>query len=457
MTKQLTFVLFLAFATTLIGQNKISVTILDGETKAPVSNVNVKVKGSKKGFVSNHEGKFDITSNDKLNDSSVLLISHIQYFTEEISVGAIKEHNYIIHLLSSRYLLEEIVLNSKKKKRQAKTLVHQKVTTLPIGLSNFDAFVKDDDLTIVGGMILAEVENWDQIADKDQWIEIGGPDFQQILTQTVFSNNWKSYNANVYRFNLENNNWSSDKKKTIKRAFHNVHLVNDKLYIVGGKRLSRSENTEYLENRIEVLNYKDNSVIVDKVNPHKAANFASFLHKNKLIVMGGSIKQKSNGDKEFNNKVHFQDLKTGLWYELGNMPIAKETQGVVINESIYLIGGNNNKPVKNIESYNLKTGKWKKEGELFNGMEQPGLATLNGVVYIYDQGIILTYDTQTKRLNKYKTNLALSAPKILLHKDKLYVIGGIISSNYRKFSSNGVYTIDLKQFVPEKIIDSKLL
>ena len=124
---------------------------------------------------------------------------------------------------------------------------------------------------------------------------------------------------------------------------------------------------------------------------------------------------------------------------------------------IYLIGGNNNNPVKNIESFNLKTGKWKKEGELFKAIEQPGLAAVDSMVYIFDQGDILTYNIETKRLNRYKTNLSLSSPKVLLDNDKLYIIGGSITASYKKFSSNAIFSIDLNQFKPSKIVDSKLL
>lgn len=286
---------------------------------------------------------------------------------------------------------------------------------------------------------------------------MSGPDFQQVIKNTAFFNNWKNYNSNVYVLNLNNHNWSTNKKKTIKRAFHSVHVANDKAYVIGGKRLSKSGKKEYLENRIEVMNLNDNSIEVDDVNPHKAANFASFLYNDKLIVMGGSVKMNENGEKDFSNKVHFQDLNTGLWYQLGNMPIAKETQGVLINNNIYLIGGNNNQPVKNIESFNLETGKWKKEGELFTGLENPGLAYHDSTIYIFDQGELLTYNIETKRLNRYKTNLVLNSPKIILNNNKLYIIGGIISSNYRKFTSNDIYAIDLAQFEPSKIVDSKLL
>ena len=385
MTKQFSFVFLFFFVTSLIAQNNITISILDSDTKLPIPSVNIKVLGSSIGFSSDVNGKAILQKLDSLSESDTLVLSHIKYFPERLSLKSIKELNYIIKLLPSRQSLEEVVISSKKRKRNHPYLKFQKVTTIPVGLSNFDAFIKDDNLTIIGGMKLSEVDNWEEITQKDKWRETGGPDMGQVLTNTVFVPDWKSYNSNVYKFNLDNKNWSTEKRKTIQRAFHNVNINNDKAYIIGGKRLASKQKLEYLENRIEIINLKNNSIITDKTNPHKATNFASFIYDNNLIVMGGSVKKESNGTKIFSNDVHYQNLNTGIWYKLGNMPIGKETQGVLINSVIYLIGGDNNEPVKNIETYNLITGKWKKEGELFKGMSNPGLATSQDIIYIFEK------------------------------------------------------------------------
>ena len=54
-----------------------------------------------------------------------------------------------------------------------------------------------------------------------------------------------------------------------------------------------------------------------------------------------------------------------FWYELANMPIAKELNGVLINDKIYVFGGNNGKALSNIETYHLISGKWKKKESYF--------------------------------------------------------------------------------------------
>jgi hypothetical protein len=79
-----------------------------------------------------------------------------------------------------------------------------------------------------------------------------------------------------------------------------------------------------------VFDIKSQTVTIDNTNPHQASEFASFTHKSNIIIMGGSIKMKENGSKEYSTKVHSFDINSGYWYELADMPTAKETNGILI-------------------------------------------------------------------------------------------------------------------------------
>ena len=105
--------------------------------------------------------------------------------------------------------------------------------------------------------------------------------------------------------------------------------------------------------------------------------------------MGGSTKQKRNGLKEYSNKVHLFNLKSGYWYELDSMPVAKETSGILIKDKIYLIGGFNKKPLTEIETFDLISKKWTVEGHLFYGIENPAIATnKNMIIQITDTELL---------------------------------------------------------------------
>ena len=173
--------------------------------------------------------------------------------------------------------------------------------------------------------------------------------------------------------------------------------------------------------------------------------------------MGGSTSKNKKGEKVYTDASHIYNITSGHWYGLPKMETAKETQGVISDDIIYLIGGYNEKALNVIESYSIKTGTWKTEGTLFNEMERPALAIHEQIIYIFNDGRLLTYDTSTNLLEAYKINLDLKQPKMHYHQNKLYIIGGYLLNDYSKRASSSLYVIDLDEFDKAKPIDSKNL
>ena len=139
------------------------------------------------------------------------------------------------------------------------------------------------------------------------------------------------------------------------------------------------------------------------------------------------------------------------------MPVAKETQGVLINDKIYLIGGFNKKALNSIETYNLTTGIWKKEGELFEAMSKLAVTSNGDTIYFFDDGNIYTYNVITKELNKYLIDLSLKSAKLCFNNNTLYILGGFKETKYSIFPSNGLFSIDLKEFNTTKVNKTKIL
>ena len=161
------------------------------------------------------------------------------------------------------------------------------------------------------------------------------------------------------------------------------------------------------------------------------------------------------GTKVYNDKVHLYNLNSGFWYELDSMPKPKESKGILVGNKIYLIGGFRDKPLKEIESFNLDTGEWKIEGELFDGVSKPSICHYKKKIYILESGILIIYDTFAKTLNQYSINLFLNSSSIHIHNNKIYVFGGLVENGYSKKTSRNVYSIDIDEFKRSKIIKSK--
>lgn len=153
----------------------------------------------------------------------------------------------------------------------------------------------------------------------------------------------------------------------------------------------------------------------------------------------------------------FTILKTGYWYLLSKMSKGKEVTGIVFDHKLYLFGGFNRKNLTEIESFNLKTGKWKKEGDLFRGMKKPAITKDEEFIYLYEDGKFITFNPKKRVLKEYKIDLNLEDLGMHFLNEQIYLIGGFQVEEFRKFPSNGFYTIDVSVFSKTKPLKIKKL
>lgn len=196
---------------------------------------------------------------------------------------------------------------------------------------------------------------------------------------------------------------------------------------------------------MEVYDLKNDTVISSRTNPHPAVNFASSTYKDDVIVMGGSTKQNRH-KKNYSSKIYSFNLKSGFWYDLGDMPFTKETKGIAIDSIIYLIGGFQNKPIKYINSYNILTGEHNVEFRMPGSLERPALACHDNVIYIFESGLIFTFNVLTKEMYAYQTQLGLKYSELVYNDGLLYLIGGLEYDGNRVTPSSRIYSIDISEF-----------
>ena len=228
-------------------------------------------------------------------------------------------------------------------------------------------------------------------------------------------------------------------------------------FILGGKMHSKKKTQELLVGQIENISVNNFSVNVDDTNPHQAVNFGTAIYDEKILVFGGSTKKFENGRVKYSNDIHFYDLKTGYWFLLTKMSKGKEVSGIVFNHKLYLFGGYQNKNLTEIESFNLITGKWKKEGNLFNAMRKPAITKDSKYIYLQENDKILRFEPATKKLKEFTIDLNLNASNMHYYNNFLYVLGGYVVEDYRKFPSNNFYSIHLSEFETTKPFGVKTL
>jgi len=436
MSLMLIFV-FTAFYTT--AQNR--GVVLDTELNNPLADVNVVSISRGVIAVTNGKGEFNLKDLLKTNSKDTLSFSHVGYGTRKFSISELKGMDFVVTLTEDAQMLREVTVVSDLQQLQPK-IMYKQLKSLKEGFYSVGSVVIGGKICVIGG---------DASFGEDQALKAMndyGYDGDNLLAHlNKPSMSWQEFSGKLQIYDIPTNTWTTSKLKFSKRACHGVQYYKGKIYIFGGKTLSRDGRTEYLDDKIEVYDIKHNSILVDHANPHKAINFASFVYADNLIVMGGSTRLKANGEKEYSNKVHSCNLKTGYWYELEDMPSGKETKGVLMGNIIYLSGGFHNKPLKEIDSYNIVTGKWNVESrQLLYAVERPGIACREDMIYIFEDGKIQTYNVVTKELNVYLIDLSLKFSELFCADNKLYLLGGIDQDEYSFEPSADLYSIDLNEF-----------
>ena len=424
--------------------------VINPKNNLPIEGVNISIKKLNASTLTDEKGKFKLHTPIRLLETDSVNFSHIWHTPKTITFTELQKNDFIIYLDEKIESLESVSISEKKPLKSKIAFI--KLTSLKYALSSFGSILKDNKIYVIGGDASFTTDAWKKVN-----YEKINPTFEEYFRELSFQFSGKAYKSNLLVYDIKTNLWETSKIKFRKRAYHNLNEHNNKIYVIGGKSVSANGLFEYLDNKIEVFDIKNQTITVDNTNPHQASEFASFTHNNNIIIMGGSIKMNGNGAKEYSNKVHSYDINSGFWYELIDLPIAKETNGVLIQDKIYLIGGYNSKPLSTIESFDILTEKWNTEGELFNGICCPAITQNNGIIYFFENEKIYTYDTNTKQLKEFLINLPMKASKLYFSDNKLYLIGGYIENYYSKFPSANLFSIDVDEFENTKTNRSKFL
>jgi hypothetical protein len=440
--KKVFIFLLLSFTTTLLCGQTYNIKILDSKTDLPIFKAHLKL--GKEIFLTNTEGLATVS----VIKSKKLEITHIKY--NSIDIRLEKKRDVTVYLNERHSKLEEVVITAK---RNLKKYIHfTKLQQLPKPIHSFGSVLLGDKLYTIGG----DASNF-QFSNRKGLSEMTQNDeILNILSRNKPSNFYK-YRNKVFVYDFKNKVWETSSFKPKSRAYHKAVVHQEKIYLLGGKRLTLTKKKEMLMPQIEVLNMKNDSIVVDEMNPHQGVNFESLVFEGKLLVIGGSLKLKGNGFKEYTDKIHFYDFKSGFWYLLTTMSKGKETSGVIVDNKLYLFGGHRDKKLKEIECFNLVTSKWEKEGDMFTAMEKPAITKNKKTIYLFEKDRIVTYHTVTKELKEYRIDLPLFFSELQFRNDKLYIIGGTKIKDYENKPQRSFVEISLDEFENTKTKKIKTL
>ncbi|TLP76750.1 hypothetical protein [Maribacter sp. ACAM166] len=347
--------------------------------------------------------------------------------------------------------LSEVVVKSDLKlnnKLRPIELTSMKIPLYAFGLSMTKT---ENILYVIGGNESYEQKNLQGRLGDDPTLLDPTAKIADLIEKASSNLNWEHYSGKSFSYSFDTDFWREEKFDLKERAYHNTVEFDDKIFVLGGKRVTKNMQREYLENDIELISLSEQNTTVDKTNPHQAINFGSLIFENNLVVFGGSTKIDFNGQKVLTDKVHLYNFSTGFWYELEPLSKAKETNGVLIGENIYMIGGSSKRALSEIEVYNIPKGTSRTEAILFEGMNRPGLTVEENIIYVLDKGKLLTYDSKEKLLNEYLVDDSTENPKIVVRNEYLYAFGGFYMKNFSKVPSDKVYKLNLRELPITKV------
>ena len=439
----LTFLIYTSFSFS----QKITLNVFSSTTKEPIEKAHILFLNS--ALYTDENGAFSI---DLLNKKSITIkISHLKYKNLEI-VFQKDFSSKIIFLNEKEELLKGIKITTKKQLKSS--IEYKKLPEMPKAVYSFGSIIDDNKIYVFGGDVSSIIEKNKEGLSQLQFSSEA--EIMKFLTKPK-PISFNNYLGDIQYYDIEHQKWQIKDEKVIKRAYHNTIYYKDTVLIIGGKTLSKKKVRELLANEIEYVSLKDFSIEKDQTNPHQAVDFGSVLYDDKLLVFGGSTKQLKNGKIIFSDEIHLYDLKTGYWYLLTKMPSAKEVTGIIFDDKLYLFGGFNKKNLSEIESFNLKTGIWTKEGNLFRGMKKPAITKDDEFIYLQEDGKMVTFEPKTSILKEFKIDLNFNNANMHFLNENLYLIGGYHVQDYRKFPSSSVFSIAVTEFLKTKPIRVKTL
>jgi len=425
---------------------KIKGVVYNSETKLPVKRAHIQV--NKEVYVTNKKGEFSFRAPKKWNKE--MFISHLSYKNQKLSYAGEKE--YKIYIKPENTILDEVSVVGEKGKRK---LEFEKLPALPKRLHSFASVLIDDKIYVFGGDTSEEEKAFRRLTQNNIVIGSQQQEQQNLSNPNAVMNSFISglsrnqsyfqFSDALYTYDLQNKNWTEEEIKVRKRANHSAVKIDDKIYILGGKRLSTNKRKEYLDEKVEVFNPISKKIEVDDTNPHQSVGVQTITYKGKMFTFGGSVKKKINGDKYYSQKVHSYDPKTGLWHLLAEIPIAEETSVSLIGDKVYFIGGFKKEKTNMIVSLNLANGKMKAEGKLFYDFSKPSVTKKDKTIYIFENSKLLTYNTETNELRDYRIDLPFYSSQIFVQKNDLLVLGGYKKDDFGTRAQQNFFKIDLAQ------------
>lgn len=270
--------------------------------------------------------------------------SGILVFGGQIQVGAAGT------VLSNRVTEYDTVLESWTLKRD-----------LPYAVTT-NAAVINGKVYLAGGFVIERVEA--------PSISLGGAPYPIRVTT-----------RELLIYDIEMDSWSSGTSMHGERASHASCVFNEKIYVFGGRYIDLDRETGYSKHpslsSVEMYDPDTEEWIAKAAMPEPNMNMACVTFKDNIYLFGGE--SNSNG-------YWIYDPVMDMWSDGGllNTPRKSGMAAAVVNDEIFLLGGNINfaQGSDAVESLNPETGVWTQKTPMPHARSSMGYAAYDDRIYM---------------------------------------------------------------------------
>ena len=196
------------------------------------------------------------------------------------------------------------------------------------------------------------------------------------------------YVGNTEVYDPMTNSWETKASMPTPRADFSANVVDDKIYLIGGKRYS-SVNPYFKETDVnEVYDPANNSWSTAKATPNAVYGYASAVIDGKIHVIGGSKNPLSLGNSVFVDSNQVYDPQNNNWTIAASAPnlvtygATAVTTNFMAPLRLYFIGGFSSSTYSsNTQVYDPTENSWTNGASMPTARAYLGVAIVNDVLY----------------------------------------------------------------------------
>lgn len=173
-----------------------------------------------------------------------------------------------------------------------------------------------------------------------------------------------------------------------------------------------------------------------------------------LYYFGGSTEYDTERDRSiYTSSFVSYELSTGKVAVLPDLPVAKETDGGIVDGRLYVFGGFSNESSKSIHQYDLSSQKWTEMGNFDEPVSAYALAQYKHFFILVGDysrmDKLLVYDTENATWKEFKMNLKIRHAAAAVVNGSLHVMGGV-TGGIQSTASNSHWILPISNIIPKE-------